>query len=167
MIIKDVNNYTSVYEDSTKENEHVKFKGIFVTDVEYHQNASMKIVPITLKNYFIYDVPIEKTIREHKNIYDFCLRLKINSNTKAFWNNIDINGNLIEKPLQRTTRYFISKIGGGLSVYYNNSKNPNRVNKGFNTTLFNKYYKSENYNINYEFYETECRKIITDRKSVV
>lgn len=121
----------------------------------------MKIVPLALKNYFIYDVPIEKTIREHKNIYDFCLRLKINSNTKAFWNNIDINGNLIEKPLQRTTRYFISKIGGGLSVYYNNSKNPNRVNKGFNTTLFNKYYKSENYNINYEFYETECRKIIT------
>ena len=36
----------------------------------------------------------------------------------------------------------------------------NKVNKGFNTTLFNKYYHNKDYDINFNFYETECRKII-------
>lgn len=159
MIIRDVNNYIGVYEDSTKEEEHIKLKGIFVDDVEYHQNSSMKIVPIALKNYFVYGTPIQRTIREHKNIFDFCIRLKINSSSKAQWHYID--GSEIKiKELNRTTRYFISNTGGGLVVYYNGSNNPSRINKGFNTTLFNNYYDSNNYNINYNFYETECRKII-------
>lgn len=160
MIIRDVNNYIAIYEDSTKDAEHIKLKGIFVDDVEYHQNSSMKIVPIALKNYFVYGVPIEETIRNHNNIYDFCLRLKVNSSSKAEWHVISKTSEFGIVPLNRTTRYFISNSGGGLVVYYNNSKNPNRVNTGFNTTLFNKYYKKEDYNINYRFYETECRKII-------
>ena len=159
MIIRDVNNYISVYEDSTKDNEHIKLKGVFVDDVEYHQNSSMKIVPIALKNYFVYNIPIEDTIRNHKNIYDFCLRLKINSSSIGEWHSIDKDIIKITK-LNRTTRYFISKKGGGLVVYYNGSKSPGRINKGFNTTLFNKYYYSKDYNINFNFYETECRKII-------
>ena len=52
MVIQDVNNYIAVYEDSTKEKEHIKFKGCFVIDVEYHKNSSMKIVPIALKKLF-------------------------------------------------------------------------------------------------------------------
>ena len=160
MVIRDVNSYIAVYEDSTKENEHIKLKGIFVDDVEYHQDSSMRIVPIALKNYFVYGVPIGKTIREHKNIFDFCLRLKINSSSKAEWHNISKNSDFSITSLNRTTRYFISNSGGGLVVYYNNSKKANRINTGFNTTLFNRYYKSDNYNINYNFYETECKKII-------
>jgi hypothetical protein len=160
MIIQDVNNYIAVYEDSTKENEHIKLKGLFVIDVEYHQNSSKKIVPIALKNYFVYNNPISNTIRNHKNIYDFCLRLKINSHSEAFWTSIENKTDIITKKLSRTTRYFISNRGGGLSVYYNGNKKPKRVNTGYNTTLFNRYYSSENYDINYNFYETECRKII-------
>ena len=60
----------------------------------------------------------------------------------------------------RTTRYFISNTGGGLTIYYNGSTSQSRVSTGFNTTLFNKFYKSDDYNINYKFYEIECRKII-------
>ena len=159
MIIRDVNNYISVYEDSTKENEHIKLKGVFVEDVEYHQNSSMKIVPIALKNYFVYNIPIENTIRNHKNIYDFCLRLKINGSSKGEWHSIE-KDNIKITQLTRTTRYFISKKGGGLIVYYNGSNSAGRINKGFNTTLFNRYYKSDNYDINFNFYEVECRKII-------
>ena len=159
MIIRDVNNYIAVYEDSTKENEHIKLKGIFVEDVEYHKNSSMKIVPIALKKYFVYGDPITQTIQNHKNIYDFCLRLKINRNSKAEWHTINGNELSITK-LNRTTRYYISHGVGGLVVYYNNSEKPIRINKGFNTTIFNKYYNSDNYRINYSFYETECRKII-------
>ena len=160
MIIQDVNNYISVYEDSAEENEHIKFKGLFVTDVEYHQNSSMRIVPLALKNYFVYGKPIKETIRNHKNIYDFCLRLKVNSSSKAFWTSIENKTDVVTKELSRTTRYYISNSGGGLSIYYNGKLTAGRINAGFNTTLFNNYYFSEDYDINYNFYETECRKII-------
>lgn len=160
MIIQDVNNYIAVYEDSAEHAEHIKMKGLFVDDVEYHQNSSMKIVPIALKDYFVYGIPIEDTIKNHTNIYDFCLRLKINSSSKACWTYIKDKTTISTINLSRTTRYYISNTGGGLSVYYNGKKSPNRVNAGFNTTLFNNYYKSDDYNINYNFYIAECMKII-------
>lgn len=226
MVIRDVNNYCARYEGT----DDMKYKGIFEIDKEYHKDSSMTIVPIALKNYFFNRISVEDTIRGHKNIYDFCMRLKINSNSRAIYSSLsdeksikelidiyvpygDIRGflefngwvtyiqenNWIKKEwitqnqpyekmgastqdaleitirglhnsqiyqeakhqeLQRTTRYFISNTGGGLTVYYNGSKNPNRINKGMSCTLFNKFYESENYDINYKFYITETKKII-------
>ena len=44
-------------------------------------------------------------------------------------------------------------------MYYNGSNSMTRLNKDFQFTLFNKYYKSDNYNINYQFYIREANKI--------
>lgn len=159
MIIRDVNNYIAVYSNSTREKESIKLKGVFDIDKEYHKDTSMKIVAIALKEYFVYGIPIDETIRTHENIFDFCLRLKINRSSIAYWDSFE-DGDLVSIPLNRTTRYFISNTGGGLKVFYNGSSSVNRINKGYNATLFNRYYKSEDYNINYTFYEMESRKII-------
>lgn len=160
MIIRDVNNYIGEYTDNSPENEHIKFKGCFEIDKEFHKDTSMKIISIALKEYFINNIPIEQTIRNHQNIYDFCLRLKINSSSIAQYNFINNDNRLDSTNLTRTTRYFISNKGGALTVYYNGKENPNKINKGFVCTLFNKFYESDNYNINYNFYEIETRKII-------
>ena len=141
MIIRDVNNYIAEYEDSTEDNEHLKLKGCFEIDKEFHKDPSMKIVPIALYEYFINGVPIEQTIKTHKNIYDFCLRLKINHSSSAFYSYLE-NNQIAKLELGRTTRYFVSKTGGGLTVYYNGSKNMTRLNKEYQFTLFNKFYKS-------------------------
>jgi hypothetical protein len=158
MVIRDVNNYLSEYEDSTKENEHLKLKGCFEIDKEFHKDNSMKIVPIALKNYFINGIPIEDTIKNHKNIYDFCLRLKVNSTSSAYSITVK-DSDVITIQLNRTTRYYISNIGSGLTVYYNGSKEVTRINKGFVCTIFNNYVKKENYDINYKFYVAEAYKI--------
>jgi len=163
MIIRDVNNYIGEYVGSTKEKEYVKYKGCFEVDKEYHKDSSMRVVPLALKEYFLYGVPIEETIRNHKNIYDFCLRLKLNSISKGIQSYLCYKDNppvIKEVNLTRTTRYYISNKGGILTVYYNKSNRPNKVNKGFNTTLFNKFVESDNYDINYKFYEIEARKIL-------
>lgn len=158
MIIRDVNNYIAEYEDSTKENEHLKLKGCFEIDKEYHKDSSMKIVPIALKNYFINNIPFEETVRNHKNIFDFCIRLKINQKTKAYYSYLE-NNILKKEKLSRTTRYFASKNGGSISVYYNDSKSITRLNQGYLFSLFNEYYYSDNYNLNYDFYLNEIYKI--------
>jgi len=147
-----------VYQDHTIEKPHLKLKGCFEIDKEFHKDPSMKIVPIALKEYFVNGIPIEQTIRNHKNIYDFCLRLKINHSSKAFYSYLK-NNEIVKQPLERTTRYFTSVDGGGLTVYYNNSDSMTRLNKEYQFTLFNKYYDSDDYKINYQFYIKEANKI--------
>lgn len=158
MIIRDVNNYIAEYEDNSINSEHLKLKGCFEIDKEYHKDPSMKIVPIALKNYFIYNIPFETTLYSDNNIYDYCIRLKINHTTKAVYSILE-NNSVKNEELSRTTRYFASNSGGTLTVYYNGSKSPTRLNQGFSFTLFNKFYKSDNYNIDYSFYLSEINKI--------
>lgn len=88
MIMRDVNNYIAQMEDGS-----VKLKGVFEIDMDFHKNRSQRIVPIAVKRYFIDNIPVEDTIKNHLNssdyedienqgIYDFCLGKKIKSNQK-------------------------------------------------------------------------------------
>ena len=159
MIIRDVNNYISEYDDSTPEKEHLKLKGCFEIDKEYHKDPSMRIVPLALKRYYIDNTPIEQTIRNHTNIFDFCLRLKINSKSKAYFKYLE-DGKIINKKLDRTTRYYISNSGGSIIKQFDEFRFSG-VNVGYSATLFNVYEEKpiKEYNINYNFYITEANKI--------
>lgn len=158
IIIKDVNNYIAEYFDSTKEKEHIKLKGCFEIYKEYHKDPSMRIVPMALKDFFLYNIPIDYTIRNNNDIFNYCIRLKTNSTSKAVFNYLE-NGEIKEIPLARTTRYYASTTGGSIKILYNDSKSFNQINKQYLFSLFNKYYESDNYNINYNFYITEANKI--------
>lgn len=71
IIFSTVNDYLAIKTDG-----EIKKKGDFLTDFELHKNKSARIVPIALDKYYTENVPIDETIRNHKNIYDFCLRQK-------------------------------------------------------------------------------------------
>ena len=71
IIFSTVNDYLAIKTDGK-----LKFKGDFLIDFELHKNKSAKIVPIALKKYFVDDIPVEETIKNHKNIYDFAIRQK-------------------------------------------------------------------------------------------
>lgn len=116
IIAKDVNNYINIIEDT-----NIKFKGCFEIDRDFHKNHSKRVVPIALANYFINGVDPLETIDNHldtteytfaKNygIYDFCLGAKMKGSNKLiqrYWSAHD----LLEKPLAKMNRYFISRIG--------------------------------------------------------
>lgn len=155
MIIRDVNNYSAKYTDGK-----FKHKGDFEIERELHKDPSMKIVRIALKNYFFNGIPVEKTIKEHTNIYDFCLRLRTNKDCKAQYKYIE-DQQIKLKQLSKTTRYYISNHGGSLLKYFNDGK-ISGVNIGFITTIFNTYEEKnmEDYDINYNFYILEAKKII-------
>jgi hypothetical protein len=159
MFIRDVNNYGAVYVDSTKENEHIKLKGDFEVDKEFHKDPSMRIVPLALKNYFVYNIPVEDTIKQNRDIFNFCLRLKTNSKSTPFYKYLQ-NGRLQEKRLDRTTRYYISNSGGAIYKDFGEGR-ASGVNVGFSITLFNKFEDKEwdDYDINYNFYISEANKI--------
>ena len=71
IIFSTVNDYLAIKTDGK-----LKFKGDFLIDFELHKNKSAKIVPIALKKYFVDGIPVEETIKNHKNIYDFAIRQK-------------------------------------------------------------------------------------------
>lgn len=162
MCIRDVNNYIGVYTDSTKENEHIKLKGDFEVDKEFHKDPSMRIVPLAVKNYFVYGTPIEETIKNNRDIFNFCMQLKTNSSSNAFFRHL-VDGELVDEPLHRMTRYLIGKgKNSGILLKKFQDGRINGVNVGYSAILFNKVYKLDNwndYNLDYKFYITEANKL--------
>ncbi len=133
MVIRDVNNYIAQYE-----NGDVKYKGCFEIDKEFHKDPSMRIVPIALSNYFLKGIPIKDTVLNHEQIFDFCLRLKTNSQSTGHFVFIDDNREVRDISLPRTTRYYMSKSGGKIHKDFGDGRKSG-VFDSFSATLFNKY----------------------------
>ena len=162
MFIRDVNNYGAIYEDSTPEHEHIKLKGDFEVDKEFHKDPSMRIVPLAVKNYFVYGIPVEKTIKENRDIFNFCLQLKTNSKSIPYFRHMEFN-EIVDDELHRMTRYYIGKgpYSGILLKKFEDGKLTG-VNVGYSAILFNKAFHLENwddYKIDYQFYITEANKL--------
>ena len=119
----------------------------------------MRIVRIALEKYFFDGIPVEDTITQHKNIYDFCLRLRTNRDSIGQYQYLSENG-IKTDDLSRTTRYYISNQGGALQKKFIKDGKVVGVNIGFVSTIFNQFIEKEDYNINYRFYILEAKKII-------
>lgn len=159
MIIRDVNNYQAVTTTSK-----VKNKGCFEIDKvvgsepAYHKDNSFKIIPIALQEYFTKGTLVEQTIKNHGNIYDFCGREKFKGNDYGITNTI-VNNNIKIEKQQKNVRYYVSNKGS--SFIKNYAKGSTEIiHKGYLVTIFNNYYNSSNYDINYNFYIKETNKII-------
>jgi hypothetical protein len=153
MVIRDVNNYLAV---TTK--GKVKYKGAFEIDKDYHKDNSFKIIPIALSEYFVKDIPVEETIKNHTNIYDFCGRQKFKGGDYGTISTIVGNKIVVEKQ-QKNVRYYVSNKGSSFIKNYQKGTTE-VINKGYLVTIFNTFEKQEleNYNINYSFYIKECYK---------
>ena len=103
IIFSTVNDYLAIMT-----NGEIKKKGDFLTDFELHKNKSARVVPIALEQYFVHGVPVEHTIRNHSNLYDFCIRQKA---TKSFHyegtNRVTGQKTMYNKLI----RYFVSNDG--------------------------------------------------------
>jgi hypothetical protein len=96
MFIRDVNNYAA---EGGKGN---KLKGAYEYDRDWHQNHSALVIPKVAEQVLLYDAPIAETIRNHQDIFDFCLKVKVPRSSHLLAD---------EKPIQNTTRYYVA-IGG-------------------------------------------------------
>jgi hypothetical protein len=146
-----------------------KKKGDFVTEFDIHKDKSARVVPIALEKYYIEGVPIETTIMNHRNIYDFCIGLKSERGFyyEARW---EENNRIRQKVLQKVVRYNIVNTSEGAVkiVKCHPTKNESQVNAGsWRMDIFNLYREEknwDNYNINYMYYIEECYKIINKIK---
>ena len=102
---KTVNDYIALTDDNK-----IKVKGEFIYQKQLEGSNEFLIIPIALKEYFVNNVPIETTIRNHNNIYDFCFSKKLDKKTyEVYYNN---------QKVQQLNRVAVSKKG-----YYLYKKN--------------------------------------------
>src|SRR5690606_16818495 len=162
MIIRDVNNYIAVNQKGK-----VKYKGTFksneemIKDGEYHKSFSQGIVTIAVADYFLKNIPVEQTVSNHTNIYDFCKTFNASHGWSCELLDIDENGvesNIVSQ--QKTNRYFLSLLG----KRFRKTKDDRKIEIEANRTvlIFNKYYEKPiaEYGIDYQYYIDECYKII-------
>lgn len=163
MIIRDVNNYIAV----TQKDNKVKYKGTFkpnhemLKDGEYHKSLSQGVVALAISDFFLKDIPVEETIKDHRNIYDFCKTFNASHGWVCETVDIDINGNEsnIERQ-QKTNRYFLSKSGKRFRKFKDDKTIEIESNKS--VVIFNKFEEKpfDEYNIDIDYYIDECYKII-------
>ena len=132
MIIRDVNNYIAV---STK--GKVKYKGAFEIDKDYHKDNSFKIIPIALSEYFVKGIPVEETIRNHRNIFDFCGRQKFRGGDYGTTSTI-VGDRIVVEQQQKNVRYYISNQGSSFVKNYQKGTSE-IINKGYLVTIYNKH----------------------------
>ncbi len=168
-----VNSYLAI-----KTNGEVKTKNEFVTDFELHKNKSARIVPIALKEYFVNGKDVKETIKNHNNIYDFCLGVKSIGKNRLIAVNVKKQE---EIPLQKINRYYISNNGvnivkrlpkleskratSQLDIFgnVNDGTRESEIEAGYKSTIFNRFIDLEikDRDINYDYYIKKANKIIS------
>lgn len=83
----------------------VKVKGEFIYEKVLDGSNEFLIIPIAVKEFFVNNIPIEETVMNHKNIYDFCCSKKISRDYEIIF---------MEKRQQQLNRFYASKKGGYL-----------------------------------------------------
>jgi hypothetical protein len=152
MAVRDINNYIAV-------GEKVKLKGAFKTidemvkDGELHKDFSCDVVKQAVIKYFTEGTPIETFIDSHADTWDFLIGDR--AKTGTFITRKVINCEVIDEPLSKTLRYYVSTQGESL---FKVATRTSAVQKGYKVTLVNK--MKEIRNINREWYKKEARKLI-------
>jgi len=153
-----VNDYYAIYSDSGK----IKEKGEFITSVQLDKGYFAPIIAKTIQAYFNDNVNIDKYLRSHGDIYDFCVSQKIGRQYTTEYHSIKNNQMSIE-PIQRTLRYYISNRGGVLIKRKIETNSVEKLIAGYNVRVFNNFYPVNNmseYDINYNFYKRKIMEIV-------
>jgi len=178
MIISDVNNYIGVYTNGkTKTKGKYEFK-----DIPLHKNKSHSIIPLAVHNYWVNNIPVEKTIKEHTNIFDFCAGVKSKRSDKKGASHYELHwieqGNYYQKKLSKTVRYYVSKEGKTLIKKYEDNTfaqveapvmKGNKLVKEWKVTYFNKAIYPTNfkeYGIDYTYYISKAKEWINDIQQI-
>jgi hypothetical protein len=163
-IYTSVNSYLAI-----KTNGKIKTKNDFVTDIQLNKGYNMPIVAIALNAYYIHGTPIDETLHNHTNIYDFCISQRIGGQFIAEYHEL-IKGNHSVIKLQKNIRYFVTTRGGTLMKKYKDSNKRISAVAGETVTIFNDYFRVNDmseYNIKYNYYKKECDKIINAVANVI
>ena len=158
LILADVNNYIAI-----DNNGKSKCKGRFeFENLALHKNKSKLIIPKAIYQYFVNDILPEETIKQNKNILDYCIGGKSKGNWQQVARSIK-NNEGHEENLQKINRYFISNDGVKIIKVNKSDKREIQLESGrWMQTIFNDRKEKEwkDYDVNEKYYLDAIQKEI-------
>lgn len=146
-------------------NGKVKEKGMFITEVKLGKGLTPKIIPKAVIDYFLYDTPVEQTIKECMDIRKFLMAEKTGKQWTVEYN---------EKEQQRTNRFYACNSGYYLWKWKIDTKGKQYQNMlaGYGVKIHNTFLQNkpsdktfqEIYDVNYNYYISKAYKIIEELK---
>lgn len=162
LICRDINNY--IAEFRTKKGIKLELKGAFdplMYAKDLSKGYSMPIVPKAVFEYFINNIPIMTTLRNAKNILDFCSTQNVGRDWHVEQEYIS-NGKLKIDVCQRYIRYYISNRGVIIKKCHNKDGRRIGLAAGQVITILNSLDDKDISlrDINYKYYFEQCMNII-------
>lgn len=152
-----VNDYFGVVDgfSQSRNPKLIEKKGMFITEPVLGKGLAPTIIPEAVINYFVYNIPVEDTIRNCNDIRKFLMSQRVDKKFKVEYD---------DKYIQRINRWYASTNGCYLYTV-DESKTPAKYSnllKKSGVTILNYIdnISTKNRKINYPYYISEARKII-------
>ena len=162
-VTRDINNYFDI-----QSNDKVEYKGgldpkQYLKDLK--KGYDMPIVAKAVFEYFAHDTPVMETLRNHKDILDFCKTQNVGKQFEVVYQKVE-NGKVIDVHSQRHVRFYVSTKGVIIMKENVNSNQRSVLASGKPVIILNKL-DDKNIslrNIDYKYYYEEAYKIINPIK---
>ena len=163
MIIRDVNNFIALDEYG-----NTKYKGAYEIDkrvgkeLAIWKNNSYRILPIATSEYLLNNIPIEQTIKNHNDIYDFCAMGKAKRGWSIYQGDIkhpNINRYYITTNETKDTLIKVNNEDGRIISLEAHPKNK-KEGKVYHCEVINKFVDRKEYYIDYDYYIENTQKLI-------
>ena len=157
MIIRDVNNYISVYE-----NGNIKRKGAYEYDgLGWHQNQSALVVAKAAEHELLGRGGVDEFILNHEDKWDFMLRTKVPRNSRLVLS-LEDGTDVLQ---QNICRYYPSEDGGKLVKIMPPLKEGGEerrlsIDKEWSVKTCNDVNDFEWDKLNYEYYIVQAKKLV-------
>lgn len=152
-----VNDYFGVIDgfSQSRNPKLIEKKGMFITEPVLGKGLAPTIIPEAVINYFVFNIPVEDTIRNCNDIRKFLMSQRVDKKFKVEYD---------DKYIQRINRWYASTNGCYLYTV-DESKTPVKYSnllKKSGVTILNYIdnISTKNRKINYPYYISEARKII-------
>lgn len=152
-----VNDYFGVIDgfSQSRNPKLIEKKGMFITEPVLGKGLAPTIIPEAVINYFVFNIPVEDTIRNCDDIRKFLMSQRVDKKFKVEYD---------DKYIQRINRWYASTNGCYLYTV-DESKTPVKYSnllKKSGVTILNYIdnISTKNRKINYPYYISEARKII-------
>lgn len=161
-IRRDVNNYFNIQE--SKKGDKIEYKGAldpkqYLKDLK--KGYDMPIVAKAVFEYFANNIPIMETLRNHKDILDFCKTQNVGKQFEVVYDIVK-DGKVEHIHSQRHVRFYVSTKGVIIQKEHKTTNQKSKLASGKPVVILNSLDDKtiEERDIDYGYYYNECYKII-------
>lgn len=162
-VTRDINNYVDRQEDGKLEYKGALDPKQYLKDLK--KGYDMPVVAKAACDYFLNGTPVMETLRNHKDILDFCKTQNVGKQFEVVYQKVE-NGKVIDVRSQRHVRFYVSTKGVVIMKENVHDKKRSVLASGKPVIILNKLDDKDIAlrNIDYKYYYEEAYKIINPIK---